>query len=473
MGSRTKSKLGWLIAPIFVVGYGLTFQSLERFAVEYFVLTLVSLAACVLLLSQITRTGSRTLPIWVLLILFVVAYYVQFYQAVLTPNITQFLGPYQRGQGEHSADTFLGAYAISTCGFSSFCVIAWLYLASRSSGNSLRSSSYLPSTQSLAIALIVALILTVTTSAIMYKYQVVMGMESPQLPFHMAGVVLDTRLFAVPILLLWVIFGGMQRAARPWVIAGIAALVFEALLDMFVRASKGTLPTMLIMLGFMWLMAGWRISKKMIAIGGVLLIASALLFQVFATLRSLNYQGLPLQAAPDFLRYERASGFLGPSQLANLILLRLNGAAVLIVIAESGLKPLGLELLSLRDGFTSYVTFDVFAAYPEMAGRLYMSPSLMGCLYLLGGFLGVAAGMALVTGLVLAIWDVLPRLRIKTIHVAQAAFLLVVLTEANDGDLPTAGKQILFAAAVLVCVEVLAARLPNLRPRSTSAAQSH
>ena len=77
-----------------------------------------------------------------------------------------------------------------------------------------------------------------------------------------------------------------------------------------------------------------------------------------------------------------------------------------------------------------------------------MSPSLMGCLYLFGGFLGVAAGMAFITSLVLGIWDLLPRLRMRTIHVAQAAFLLVVLTEANDGDLSTTAKQMLFAAAV-------------------------
>ena len=172
-------------------------------------------------------------------------------------------------------------------------MVASLYLASQSPRNSPRSSPYLPSTRSLAFALSVALILTIATSAIMYKYRVVMGMESTRLPFHMARVVLDIRLFAVPILLLWVIFGGMQRGTRTWVLAGIITLIVEALLDMFVPAIKGTLPTMLIMLSFMWLMAGWRISKKMIAVGGVLLIAGAVLFQVFATLRSLNYQGLP------------------------------------------------------------------------------------------------------------------------------------------------------------------------------------
>ncbi len=234
---------------------------------------------------------------------------------------------------------------------------------------------------------------------------------------------------------------------------------------MLVRSNKGALPAAVLLLAFSWLMSGWSVSRKQIAVGALLVALCAVLFPVFMFLRPLRAAGVPLSLAFDALRAQHLAAGEAVGEVIKAIALRMNGAALLICIVESGARPLGwsaMKAFSGALGLAGYVTFQVFAAPVELWGTLFMSPSLIGLFYLLGGLAGAALGMAVVTAVVMCIWKALSRLGLATLPIAQAAFLVVMMIETNDGDLPGAAKYLVVCALSIGIVELLL-RLDSLR----------
>ena len=118
----------WLLLLIFVGGYIATFYSFEQVALEYLGLTMLAIFACCLLLLRLKPPLVNKLPIWLILFVFMVAYYLKFYLMVWNPEIMPSGFLRQFYWMLNSPEILLDTYAAMTYAFVTFCLTSWWLL---------------------------------------------------------------------------------------------------------------------------------------------------------------------------------------------------------------------------------------------------------------------------------------------------------------------------------------------------------
>src|SRR6202521_5951248 len=116
----------WSIASLFLIGWLLTVGSFHGLSLEYTLLASLSLASCALLLLFLDGPLRPNLPIWIVLLVFLVNYYLKFYAIVLFPDILETPG----STGSlgciipPAKDVLFFTYWLMTCAFVPFCLVA-------------------------------------------------------------------------------------------------------------------------------------------------------------------------------------------------------------------------------------------------------------------------------------------------------------------------------------------------------------
>jgi hypothetical protein len=438
---------------VLIAGYFATFSRYESIALEYALYTGLAISACCLLLCRIKKPLQITLPFWVILAVFLIAYYIKFYWWTLFPEVAVDYLPSHIASLFFSTDALASAYATTTFAFSGFCVAAWYVIgissrkpssANASKGAFQRIVSIQKYRSVSSATLPITLFLMIVTTIIIYVGGFpIMGGESVSVRFRLAGIILFTRTVFLPGMILLLIWSSKQAGLHRRVKWGIAILFLYGLSDMVLRASRSPLVTLLAFIGFLFLASGYRVEKRyLFFLAGSLLITFLFLpiISEYRGVRSQNPMSDILSNLQDAQYQALGSGGSNLWQMTRkgneFFLFRLTGVEMLIIFHGVGAQPLGVDainILASPRGLTGFITVDIFGFPPNVITA--QAPSLVGWFYLVGGNSFAVIGMIGFTLIAYSLWNLLIRLQLATLPVAQALLLSLILTLSLDGVL--------------------------------------
>jgi hypothetical protein len=440
--SRASRRWAWhlinaLVAIFFIAGYLSTRQAFRNQALQYLLLTILSLTFCNLLMSRLNRPIQVTFPVWILLLGFGVGYFLQFFLVVSDPFFVS------TGQIpvvlDSPAHVLIKVYTTTVLGFVTFCLTSWLLLGrsrareSSPTGTVQMTASAAKSTSS--VLLVCILLLELIFGYISWVFDIaVMGAENASLPYRLAGVVFYTRSVLLPALILLVIWIADQHRLKRKLKLGIALLLAHGVLDALLRSSRSALLYSLLGLLFLTILTG-RFTRRRLQVIGAGVLLSLLLFPVFtayryARLASNLIEVIPaLRAGLATLPDAGTSEELASNTLSSIVF-RVTGVNSMLEIMENGRRPLGLLHASrATDFFNNEITYlppDALSAN---------APSLVGWFYLLGGNEFVVIGMFCFLVGVHLVWNSLRTSNLRSRWVAKASFLVLLIPAAVDGAL--------------------------------------
>ena len=442
-----------MLLLIFVAGYSVTFVRFEAYALEYAVVTELAVVACSLLLTRLGGPLQVALPFWVLLGLFLVAYYLKFYWIVTVPQMNLISQFYLQSDYLSSTNALMAAFITTTYAFAAFCFAGWLVLgwlrralhteqAAGARPSQLACDYRLVST----LSLVAALVLVPLTAGIMGVYGIaVMGVEGERLPYHLAGLVYFTHGVLVPALLVLLFWSSWRAGLSRRTAFAVCLILLNGLVDMLLRSSRSGLLAALTLLVFVLLVEGHRIRVKHVMWLTVGLVLAAFLFPVVSLYRNLRFVEISGSVLSLFATAEHTAAGGGLLAIwntlalgASSVLLRLTGIDMLAIFHGTAVQPLGSlawAVMASPGGIPRYVTVNIMGFSPDAVNAA--APGLVGWFYLLGGNIAGAVGTALLAALAGIAWRVLGRLRLRSLPVAQVLFLSLLMSIALDGTIDT------------------------------------
>lgn len=446
-------RMRWYLPLLFVFGYIFTFSFLDEFAFEYFYLTLYSFFVCTLLLTKLGSPLLKKLPVWIIFLFFLITYYFKFYLFILVPDLLP--DPLGRA-GNFSRSSYINTFATMSYTFISFCCISFLLLNFLS--KSLRFKMYKESyaNRSLSLFLLkVASLLMIITGLIMVLFRVGIVGEPSNLPFRMAGWIVNIRAFLIPSLILLAIFDAENAARKRYFNIGVLLLFIHGLSDVILKSSKSSFLLYFLAFGLLLLITN-RITKRRMQLLGIVLVITVAMFPLISMYRTLRLSGMPI--ADTFIDAAVLSAIeSGESgtifSTVGFFIYRLVGADSLLYIINANLQPLYSlafnGVLSPTNVMTHYV-----AGFPEWA-MTAVAPGLLGWFYLIGGIKYTIIGIAFFTLLSWIIWCLISNIRIYCLPIAQSLFLSQFIIICSDGGLEGLLMPILIIVGSIAVCELI------------------
>jgi hypothetical protein len=461
-----QTKWRWLLIALFPVGFLLTYTAHSDSA-AYILLTFLATVACGLLVKRLRLPLHVTLPIWVILGIFVVGYYIKFYWMtwVLENNMEWpfdmlFFLP------ARSNTLMLRAYVATSLGFIAFCLTAWVALRwggvwsmkpvplSFDDSKQIRRRIIRFSPAFLGILGIIMLV----TGYAQYITQVgIMGQDNIYLQFRMAGVIVHSRNIVIPTLLLLIVWlADMWQLRRLFYIV-LGMLMLHGLTQMVLMSSRGILVNMILPVIFLWFTTdrfkGWR---RGLTLGVIIFVLMA--YPLFTSYRWLRLEDNPLDI---FGALTQAFQDL-ENPLANLslrfssVISRVTGVDSLLFAVQWGKETLSLDtiqyyLFNPERTLPKIFTQDVAGFGPWMTS-FQAAPSLLGTFYLMGGNTAVILGFVLWVALCELLWIRMMRLKWVTLPLIRAVFPTIILWTTMEGDLNILPRTVLiFGGSLCLC----------------------
>lgn len=487
----------WLLLIVFPLGFLISWPAYDQWS-DYLWLTVIAMVACGLLLTRLGRPLVDTLPLWVILSVFLLGYYLKFYWmswALMTGAPFPVPGFERLAQ---SPDLRLRVYQFTTMGFGVFCVAGfafwrrWEFGARLLSEDATRLGTSAPIWPRLGTVLLSLLtVVMVGTGYAQYITGVaILGRPMVRLPFRLAGVIFYARTLAVPMLLLLVVWLSMRRRSWVAVVLALLMLMCHGLSQMVLSSSRGSLIDMVIPLVFLPILESGKARREVVLIIAAVATAfavSSLLHPVISRYRLVRASGDPRditgalsQALESPIEPEEPSEPIRPyppsyrpggratlpalvmsygARGVQSILARVVGAEHMLYVVQEPDTPPSQDKLRhyLADSdarpLTLVYTHEVMGI--PRSQPTSGAPSLVGAFYLLGGSIGVCAGVTLWTALWALVWGLGQRLNLCTRPVAQSMLLQMLLRWTSEGDIDTIPlRGSLLLACVLLC-EVL------------------
>ena len=456
-GSRERGlRFRWLVPLLFALGYASTAQAFRFNGAEYFVLSLVSAIAGTILVSGLDAPARSTFHIWLLLLVFCVGYYAQFFFLAVNPQIYQglLLTP-----ASTSETALIAAYRTTTLAFLAFCLTAWALLVKRGRKAAvIRGPAVgvtVGSARSACTSLLVAImLLEAATAYVAWQSRIaVMGAQAGALPYRLAGAIFYTRLIILPGLLLLLVWLSDCCRLRVLFRAALCILLVHSCADAVLRSSRGTLITALVGLFFLFVLSRAMTRRRLAWIAAGLAI-SLLLFPVLTSYRNARIADPAQIAAPLQVGFSRAYSSEAKGETvtntAYAVFFRLTGMASLVPAAASGTAPLGIENANQVTLYFNRAILGIPASWMNS-----VAPSLVGWFYIVAGNVGVCLGIAAFVVLAQMVWRVLSSSRILAQPVAQSLFLMLLLLVSTDGVLESSLWAILGTTISIVAVELI------------------
>ena len=431
-------KARWLLLGIFAVGYGATFQAFGSNSIEYFGFTVISALACAMLLTALGPPLTFKLPVWIVLAVFIVAYYTKFYMMVGYPNSMPSELFKRMVWLIKSPETLLNAYATLTYAFVTFCITSWWLLVHTRFHLSRFSRYEINYRSALVILTWVVPLLMLVTTAVMYVTGIAkMAAESVYLPYRLAGWIFYIRTTLIPALLLLLIWCSDTMGNRKSMAFGLLLLFLHGLSDMLLRSSRGSLLLMFMRLLLLFVVTR-SITRHRIRVFFVVLLLTMLLWPLITVYRYIRAEQIDMtigDALTESTRYIFSYGGISVSEtLGETIksfLFRFVGAESLLPIVGSGIQPIGKNVFSMS--VIKFVTVEVFGYSPDTP--IGVAPSLLGWFYIVGGNTLVVLGMLCFVVSSWVVWHVVSKSKLRCIPIAQAMLLLWFFSVASVGSL--------------------------------------
>ncbi len=447
-------KARWLLPLTFVGGYITTFSIFEPVVFEYLSLTIFSVLACSLLLSRLNPPLVNKLPVWIILGIFIVAYYLKFYLMIWEPDIMPINFSRRFYWIINSPDILIDTYAIMTYGFVSFCLTAvWLlvYVNIPRFQPSKRKFNYGKIIPKLSILI---LLLGIGTISIMYITGIARKGVEVHLPFRLAGWIVNVHRTLIPALLLLLIWSSDKTRWQRHSSFGVSLLFMYGLSDMLLRSSRGALLGMFIKLTMLFIVTG-QMTKQRVRLFEVVLLITVLLWPVISVYRgitagreSLSIGASLAEAVSTISSFSSIplAGMLG--EAAKSVFFRFTGVDILLTIVGSGVQPMGTSVFN--PSVTKFVTVEIFGFPPD--APMGIGPSLLGWFYIVGGKCFVVVGMFCLVFLTWITWRTLSKARLRCQPIAQVLFLSWIISVFSGGALDSQFLPVMvMIGAVAVC----------------------
>lgn len=446
----------WLLPVVFVLGYVATFSTFEDFAFEYFILTALSFGACCLLLTVLDRPLQVTAPLGVLLLLFLGAYYLQFYWIAYSPDIARTVWFGHLGWIASSAATLVEAYATTTYGFITFCLTACLLIKCGRGPERYRRRREIKYKSLTSLMLwVIPVLMGVTTYLVYITGIAVMGAQGVQLPFRLAGVIFYTRVTVIPALLLLLIWCSDRMNMRKQRRIGIILLLLHGLSDILLRGSRGALLLLAVSLMFLFLFTS-RMNRQRAWFITISVFLTILLWPVISAYRYLRD---PVGSIVYTLGGALNTIWQGAEPLWQIqgdalkqLIFRVTGMGSLLPIVGVDIQPLGIT--NFFDPIVERVfTVQVYGYSPEAIQGA--APGLLGWFHLVGGNILVVIGVFWFVLITWYLWVLAKMLRLYCLPVAQSMLLSYILGFAMEGAMDRLILVFLTTVAVITVCEML------------------
>jgi len=449
-------KAYWLLLSIFFVGYLLTYSKLSGFWMQYLLLTIVSAFCACVMLTCLNRLLVGRLVVWILFLVWVVTYYIQWYLIACYPEMAgdHYLKPLR--WLAYSPEVLMKTFSTITYGFGAFCLAVWLLVAKMKA-----HSWYLPrgvidyNNVCNILLWLIPCLMGVTFIIANVTGINRMGEESVYLPLHLAGLIYYCRVMLIPALLLLLIWCSDEAGLRKYFVAGTILLLIHGISDMLLRSSRGALLLLFIGLFFLLSNTNRMIKNRLYLFIGVIFF-TLLAWPIITSYRSVREHGY--QSTISHTLYESITNpTIGTISYSDELIDGIKslffryGAVSLIPMSGVELEPLKTQCFSTS--VTRVYTVEVMGYPPQ---NIHASgPSFVGWFYLVGGNPFVIIGTFGFTVLVLLFWQMLERLRLYCLPVARSIFLLWVLLLLGGGPLDSLALGIMTLTGSIIGCEYI------------------
>ena len=412
--------------------------------------SLCTLCAFRFLYEPLYRPIGISLLTWASLWMFFLFYYLKYWLFLLAPNGVAVI---LDRDNEYSNAAMLSGYVMVTLSFFLFALASRLALSARvrvpqetiACPNGPFVSVKKTRRLALLILCVIGYLLYKTNQLIGELGVGVMGSGvagEVSLPFKLAGIILNIRVLAIPLLLLLTLFWALK--ARDLVIGVLVACMMFAtsLSELFHRTSKSFMIVSTVLWALLVVLTRGRVTRKYMLVAAFLGIFLVAAYPFARAYRGYHYY---YRDAPAF------EAFYGLVQDRNLIgqgeSLMLTGALTLLERAV-GVESL-LDILRFKETrdlpylglgvffrqFTgldasAYITQEVHGIDSALTGN---APGMLGFMYLVGGPAGIALGTFLFFLVIQRIWLRIyywPTLRAKEfLQVGMVLFLYPYLID--------------------------------------------
>ena len=417
----------------------------------------IGAVACAFLLTRLGRSAANSLWVWIILFVFIDAYY------FLSWIIAYDLAGARRLTLRYSEVYWLTPSVIAdgmpwiTLSFVVFCATAWILLGSRATAavDAAYAIGDRPKRQRLTIPIgfVVFSVAVIAEMLRAYLGVGIAGQENPALPLYFGTILTRLSIDVCPgvtLLLIWVA-DRYHRRFRAWLFTSL--LMLQALLFMVTSTSRGGLVRFAIPLAFLWILAN-RMTTRRIAFMGAVLVATVVLFSFISALRvALVTQ----QTGVSVTTIQQTAEYHKPKKWSDVI----TNSAMLVATRATGVDSIWFATHAIPPRFSlhymsqfifpeSLSTFFTDVVVGNVAPGDHRAPGLVGTFMLLGGRIGVVVFMIAYLAIVRIVWSLL--LRLKTAPVALAIFGQALLAHASDGGI---AFQNLYAAIIVALMNEL------------------
>ena len=455
--------LRWLILLIFVAGYLLTAGKFQSSQGQYAIYSLISLAACALLLVRLDRYDKKNIAAWVALTIFLVTQYVRFYSLVLDPGFLRNMLSEEGWLALRSEEALIGGFRLATIAFAIFCLTiftAFRWMAGNKQVNNAEvltlADTRLYERASIALLVLVPILMLVL-GYLAYIYHVGQLGSSTKvnLPFRMAGLIYYSRLVVIPALLMFLVYAAYRVGRNGIVSIGFFLLLTHGLMDVLIKSSRGALLLSLLTLVFLAMVGGYKLRRMEKYVFSAAIAIAAIAIPLTHQYRVLRNSGMGITTAmPGLVDLQWNFGTMVWDSI-RFIYFRLPGIEMPIAILGAGGQPLGIrafEVLSLPNGVADYLTYTVLS-FPHGTPHSF-APSFLGWFYLIGGVPAVVVGGVAIGLLVTMFWKMLIELRLYSSHIAQTMFLLILFTAMTEGTLDVMRYYAVVIIASIISIEI-------------------
>lgn len=424
----------------------------DRMGREYAVLTAVSIAAAAAFVaSAMHDTPVRILRIMVLTV-FLVGYYLQFYWLIVDPRVGQDLTDAMLANLQPAA--MLDVFREATWTFAALAVLATVLDRVPVRRRALPKVPDEAAARIARNAVFAAAALLLVILPVMASQNIgLMGEKAPELPFRIAGWSIYGLRMLVPGLFLLVVAMGERLGGSRLLYIGLGGLVLAGVADMLITTSKASLVLAFIRVLLLLLLTG-GLTRPRLQLGAVALVGVALLFPAFAVLRAARLEGLSAADAIDLTREGGDRSLLSLVDTVRPSVMRVSGADTLLPLVTMDPVPeVALAGFVSPIGISSYITVVVHGR--PLDARTADAPGLLGWFHLALGRNLVVPGVLLLLLLLELAWRatcVVPFVSRDVVLTLLAGFLLTVLA---DGIIESIVLPLVVIAGTAVALETL------------------
>ncbi len=393
----------------------------------------------VLLIGASDKPVRSTLWMWVMLFVFLMGYYLKFFlfsYGMGTPIFDYLMHELAWADRRDLQDSLV----ISTFGFIAFAVVAAALLR----GTNLNPLKPPPASDRVnPRALTWLLVLTFIGVVISLGVALVfgfgqMGVEHQALPFRLDAVFTRFRISLAPAIFVTALWVSDNRKTQGVWMLGLALTALSAVLDAYVRGSRGSIALAFLPLMFLWGVSGtFSQARKVLSLAVVVLTFA--LFPIFTMVRGERIAASQEREIDREAVAQEAVSSEGLTFAFNTVAGRVMGIDSMMQIAQdsrpsptaiagvTSISPSRLTWLASGGQMVQYMTHTVVGIPLDVIeGR---SPGFLGGFYIVGGTDGMVLLTVLYTGLVVLIWRRIASHRYAAPLLAYVAAVLMSYTQ--------------------------------------------